>query len=164
MLCCAALCSRVPPIVKLLQAASGADGTPVEASAAAAVVAAGGGSDAGGWLSASSVVAQVSQARQLSSRAAAAAELMSLFWHEALLPAWCGMLPQQWQQQLLRPVASAVSGQQLQQLSLQAHPAVAAARAGGMQLQLMSVLSYLAQQHNQPEMYCMESELLSRSC
>jgi hypothetical protein len=44
------------------------------------------------------------------------------------------------------------------------HPVVVAAGAGGVQQQLLSVMNYLAQQHNQPEMYCMDAELLARSC
>jgi hypothetical protein len=83
-----------------------------------------------------------------------------MFWHNAAKPACISWLPQQWQQPQVMAGAVAAAGQQQQQM----HPAVAAAGAGGVQQQLLSVMSYLAQQHNQPEMYCMDAELLARSC
>lgn len=147
---CAALllsCSRVPPVVKLLQAAGGMDGAPVEASA---------GAELTPFWSCISVPAAVPE---LMRRSAAAAKLMSMFWRHALLPAWGNVIPQGWQQQLSEHQA-AVSRQQ----QMQAHPVVAAAAVGGMQGQVLSLLGYLAQQHNQPEMYCMDAEALSRSC
>jgi hypothetical protein len=80
-----------------------------------------------------------------------------MFWQHAASSSWFAVP--------LRSLAVQQQQQQQQQWPL-LHPALAAAGAGGVQQQLVSVLSYLAQpqQHNQPEMYCMDAELLARSC
>jgi hypothetical protein len=91
-------------------------------------------------------------------RAAAAAELAGMFWRHAAAPAWRGLLPQGL---LTQPIHAQIEvGRQPWQL----HPVVAVAGAAGVQQQLVSVMSYLAQQHNQPEMYCLDGELLACSC
>lgn len=87
-----------------------------------------------------------------------------MFWHHAAKPTCMSWLPQQWQQQQQQVLAGAAAAAGQQQQQWQLHPAVAAARAGGVQQQVLSVMSYLAQQHNQPETYCMDAELLARSC
>jgi len=123
------------------------DGAPVEASA-----------DAGlrpFW----SCISLPAAVPELMRRSAAAAELMSVFWRHALLPAWSNIIPQGWQQQLSGHLVAPSQQQQVQ-----AHPVVAAVAVGGMQGQVLSLLGYLAQQHNQPEMYCMDADALSRSC
>jgi hypothetical protein len=161
--------SRVPPIVKLVQAAGGMDGPPMEASATAAAAAV--------WvpgLHPEHPAYQIVAGAMV--RSTAAAELASMFWTHAGKPAWLNWLQQQWQQQQqqqqqqLLPhsdvlgmpagTAAAAAGQQ----PWQTHPAMAAAAAGGVQQKLVSVLSYLAQQHNQPEMYCMDAAVLAYSC
>lgn len=117
------------------------DGPPLEVAPAAAAPAA---------------AAPPAAVAHLAARAAAAAELAGMFWQHAASSSWFAV-----------PLWS-VAGQQQQHQQQQwpLHPALAAAGAGGVQQQLMSVVSYLAQpqQHNQPEMYCMDAELLARSC
>jgi hypothetical protein len=148
--------SRVPPIVKLVQAAGGMDGAPVEASTAAATAT---------WVPSLHPDNPAYQTfAGVMIRATAAAELASMFWSHAEKPAWLSWLQQQsQQQQLLHPEVLGMPGTAAQQ-PWQAHPAMAAAAAGGVQQQLVSVLSYLAQQHNQPEMYCMDAAVLAYSC
>jgi hypothetical protein len=161
VLCCAVfVCiathyfSRVPPIVKVVQAAGGMDGAPMEASTAAAAWIPRLHPDNPAYQAVAGVVV----------RAAAAAELASMLWSHAGKPAWFNWLQQQWQQQqLLHPEVLGMPVRAAQQ-PWQAHPAMAAAAVGGVQQQLVSVLSYLAQQHNQPEMYCIDAAVLAYSC
>lgn len=132
------------PIVKLLQATGGMDEGPLEASTAAAP-----------WPP---ILSSTGLMQDIVIRAAAAAELAGMFWRHAAAPAWSGWLPQGFSTQ---PIHAQIEvGQQPWQL----HPVVAVAGAAGVQQQLVSVMSYLAQQHNQPEMYCLDGELLACSC
>lgn len=135
-----------------MQAAGGVDESPLEASAPAATAAP---------VQFNLSAAAPAPVLQLVARAAAAVQLASMFWEHAAKPAWTNWLPRQLQQSLL--LAGAGAGSPLQQ-QWQAHPAIAAAGAAGVQQQLVSVLSYVAQQHSQPETYCMDAELLARSC
>jgi hypothetical protein len=92
-----------------------------------------------------------------------------MFVEHAVRPAWGSgwlmTLPHNnWKPQQQDPVTAALSQQ------FQMHPALTAAAVGGssagggVQQQLVSLLGYLAKQHNEPEMYCLDADLLSRCC
>ena len=149
--------SRVPPLVKVIQAAGGTDESPLEAFAAPAAAAE---TAQHSWSQSPSSSSGAAIVQQVSARAAAAAELVGMFWQHAAKPL-CGS----WLPAALSEPAVAEQLAAVQQQPWQLHPAlVAAAGVAGVQRQLSSVLGYLAQPHHQPEVYCMDGELLSRCC
>lgn len=94
--------------------------------------------------------------QEVSARAAAVAELVGMFWQHAAKPLCSSWVPPAFSEPAVAEQLAAVQQQQPWQL----HPALEA----GVQRQLSSVLGYVARPHNQPEVYCIDGELLSRCC
>lgn len=147
----------VPPVVKFLQAAGGRQGMPAEAQAS---------SLAGAAPAAAAAAVGSLLGASVQASATAALQLLSMYIHHAWsFDAAGGSILGQgcdsgWEEQLgVSPVLLATAAQQAQVAG-----GAASTGAAGVQQQVLSLLSHVARQHPQPEVYCLEAEVLARPC